>query len=133
MPLIQQKRFKLHNLYYRPEIRIKDAGDIGQIIRYFGDLESETIYDGHLDLFGDDGAPWDQLSRVVIGRELYSVFSADEDLVARLDNILGALINQRLSGLSVLARALDQSDATAQGFLEDILSGFRQNCLPTRT
>lgn len=56
----------------RPEIRLKDVGDIANIITHFFDLQAELIYNEHVDLFGDGKGERSvqEIAATVIGREI---------------------------------------------------------------
>lgn len=78
----------------RPELRLKDAGDIGNIIIHFEDLEPDLIYAEHnLDMYtGDD--PYiethsmQSASAVIIGREIKRIIEGNENLLNRVRAIL---------------------------------------------
>lgn len=73
----------------RPEVRLKDARDVGSIIKHFFDLKSDFIYDHHLDLF-DDNSDMDivDIGAIVIGRELKKLCAENEPLKKRIQHIL---------------------------------------------
>ncbi len=75
----------------RPERRSKDARDIADIIHHFFDLQPKLIYsEGHLDLFSDDveDKTLQEISAVVIGREIKKIISANANLTERIKQIL---------------------------------------------
>lgn len=121
---------KLIALDDRPENRLKDAADVGQIIRYYADLESDTIYEHHLDLFGVDEINWGTIGRQVLGRELRSVFASDQSLVNRLDRIMQDAVQEEVSWIRHLAQGFSSDSARAIEQLQDVLTGFRQNWSP---
>jgi predicted nucleotidyltransferase len=73
----------------RPERRMKDARDIANIIDHFFELHADLIYDKHVDLF-TEGSPLtlEDISAIVIGREIKEICGANEALLARLQTIL---------------------------------------------
>ncbi|HEY0299060.1 MAG TPA: hypothetical protein VGB84_07560, partial [Arachidicoccus sp.] len=72
----------------RPEHRQKDATDIANILLHFFDLNENFIYDNHSDLFGNEDATLQNISAVVIGREIRKIAKENEALVLRLQEIL---------------------------------------------
>ena len=82
----------------RPEVRSKDAGDIADIIHHFFDLQPNLIYsEEHLDLFSDDGEdkPLQEISAVVIGREIKKIVSSNVGLAKRIQLILQTHIDKK--------------------------------------
>lgn len=73
----------------RPERRMKDARDIANIIDHFFELHADLIYDKHVDLF-TEGSPLtlEDISAIVIGREIKEICGANEALLTRLQTIL---------------------------------------------
>ncbi len=78
----------------RPEHRLKDAGDIGNIIKHFEDLEPDLIYaDENLDIYAGDNPyiethSMQSASAVIIGREIKKIIVGNENLFIRLREIL---------------------------------------------
>ena len=75
----------------RPERRAKDPRDIANIINHFFELETDLIYGKHLDLFEDnenDGRSLQDISAIVIGREIKEIASSNEALSDRLKKIV---------------------------------------------
>lgn len=56
----------------RPEKRIKDAGDVANILMNYFDLEAPLIYEHHNDLFieGQPERELEEIASIVVGREL---------------------------------------------------------------
>lgn len=85
----------------RPEQRLKDAGDIGNIIKHFEDLEPDLIYaDENLDIYaGDDHYiethSMRSASAVIIGREIKKIIDGNENLFIRLREILADKIEKK--------------------------------------
>lgn len=82
----------------RPEMRSKDARDIADIIHHFFDLQPTLIYsEEHLDLFSDDGEEktLQEISAVVIGREIKKIVSSNVGLAERIQLILQTHIDQK--------------------------------------
>jgi predicted nucleotidyltransferase len=74
----------------RPDRRTKDARDIANIIAHFFDLQADLIYEKHTDLFADENDPrsLQDISAVVIGREMYEISKPNLVLHERLQRIL---------------------------------------------
>lgn len=72
----------------RPEKRTKDARDIANILAHFFDLQAELIYHEHHYIFGNDEQTLEEISAVVIGRELKKICSTNQALVERLRETL---------------------------------------------
>jgi predicted nucleotidyltransferase len=78
----------------RPEQRLKDAGDIGNIIIHFVDLEPDLIYaEENLDLYTGDDPNFEMfsmqgISAVIIGREIKKIIEGNENLLNRIQAIL---------------------------------------------
>lgn len=74
----------------RPEHRSKDARDIAGIMTHFFDLQANLIYDHHADLFRDekDERALEEISAIVIGREIRTICAPNKPLMERLMSIL---------------------------------------------
>lgn len=80
----------------RPERRTKDARDIANIITHFFDLQADLIYEKHTDLFTNENDPrsLQEISCVVIGREVQGISKTNVELHQRLKRILADHIAQ---------------------------------------
>jgi len=78
----------------RPEHRTKDARDIANIIDHFFDLQADLIYGNRVDLFEDenDQRTLQDISAIVIGREIKQICAGNNSLLERIRNILKAHI-----------------------------------------
>jgi predicted nucleotidyltransferase len=75
----------------RPEVRLKDAGDISWIIMHYFDLQAPLIYAKHGDIFKRDDIDdmsSQQICATVIGREIKAIIATNEELKQRLLRIL---------------------------------------------
>lgn len=74
----------------RPELRFKDATDIINIVEHHFNLQSEFIYENHADLFGgeDDDITLEEISAMVIGREIKKMIKENASLSSRLNRII---------------------------------------------
>tara|TARA_R110002124_G_scaffold106373_2_gene258038 strand:+ start:261 stop:1019 length:759 start_codon:yes stop_codon:yes gene_type:complete len=72
----------------RPERRQKDATDIGNILLNFFPLHQDLIYSIHLDMFGEQERTLENISAIVLGREIKKIVSSNASLIDRLNRIL---------------------------------------------
>jgi len=87
----------------RPEQRSKDPRDIANIITHFFDLQADLIYTKHNDLFTeiDNDQTLEEISSIVIGREIKKICAANEILLNRLKQILQSHIDQNDESLFI--------------------------------
>jgi len=78
----------------RPEVRLKDASDIASILKNFFDLQSNLVYERHVDLFEDDSGSLEDISAIVIGREIQIIMRLNAALESRILKILEGHISQ---------------------------------------
>jgi predicted nucleotidyltransferase len=73
----------------RPEIRSKDIRDIASILNHYFDLETDMIYENHIDLF-DNNDMHSQLhiAARVLGREMQPILYRNALLKERIVNLL---------------------------------------------
>jgi predicted nucleotidyltransferase len=85
----------------RPEHRSKDSRDITNVITHFFDLKADFIYNEHSDLFTEiDSEPTlEEISAIVIGREIKKISAANESLLKRLKQILRSHIGENEESL----------------------------------
>jgi predicted nucleotidyltransferase len=81
----------------RPEIRIKDPGDILEILHHYFDLHSELIYEHHDSVF-DDEQPMQMISARVIGREIRKIVLGNPTLHQRVNTYLTTEIEKQENG-----------------------------------
>jgi predicted nucleotidyltransferase len=81
----------------RPEVRTKDARDIADIIHHFFDLQPDVIYDEHSDLFINDSedTTLQEISAIVIGREIKKIIASNVALSKRIQSILKVHIDKK--------------------------------------
>lgn len=110
----------------RPEMRQKDASDIGNILTHFFDLHQALIYDVHLDLFGEEERTLENISAIVLGREIFKIVSTNQDLIQRLYRILTDHIASGATNpfIQQIAKETKQNIGMVIGYLSDILWGF---------
>ena len=120
---------KLIALNDRPERRLKDAEDIGQLIAYYPDFEDENVWDNHNDLF-EEGVDMNQAGQTALGREVRAVFASNPPLCDRLAEVVEGLATGTHPGVTELARGLGRDGARVREVLRHLLTGFRQNWTP---
>lgn len=114
----------------RPEQRLKDAGDIGNIIIHFEDLEPDLIYaDQNLDMYtGDD--PYiethsmQSASAVIIGREIKRIIDGNENLLNRVRAILVDKIEKQ--GNSPFVRRMTDETGSNVAEVMDWIGGLQK-------
>lgn len=73
----------------RPEARLKDARDVASIVQHFFDLQSDFIYEYHVNLFEDESdKDIVDIGAIVIGRELKKLCADNGALKKRIQDIL---------------------------------------------
>lgn len=108
----------------RPEQRIKDAGDVGNILRHFFDLQTDLIYsDAYNDLFTTEIDTIEEISAIVIGREIKKIVQTNPSLHQRLKTILQTHI--RLQEESMFVRQMgDRTIEASVTHLSALLTGL---------
>lgn len=81
----------------RPEIRIKDPGDILEILYHYFNLHSGHIYEHHNSVF-DDEQPLEMISARVIGREIGKIVLGNPTLRQRVNTYLTTEIKKQENG-----------------------------------
>lgn len=112
----------------RPEIRQKDARDIADIITNFFDLQADLIYEQHNDLFEhyDPKNPREEISAIVIGREIKAISGTNLDLLNRLKTILQSHI-ERGEHSTFIQNMVSETKGTveeAERLLQNMLHGL---------
>lgn len=112
----------------RPEMRTKDIQDIGIILNHYFEIETETIYSKHADLFEQES----ELIRVAaraLGREMQTILNRNSLLKERILSILYnniEMLTQSPIGL-ILVNILDFSPSSVEdavGLLNQIVTGI---------
>jgi predicted nucleotidyltransferase len=114
----------------RPEKRAKDPRDIADIIDNFFDLQPDLIYsEEHLDLFKEEKSDetLQEISAIVIGREIKKIASVNEPLNERLKQILQSHIEQGDESTFVRNMVAENGGTVESSIkqLENILSGLK--------
>lgn len=115
----------------RPEMRLKDARDIANIINHFFDLESELIYsEAHVEIFREEAVlesmSLQEISSIVIGRSIRSVIISNEVLFNRIDNFLNVQIIEADSSAFIRNMSVEVNLSIAEmiKWLKSILQGL---------
>jgi len=110
----------------RPEHRTKDAKDVANIIAYFFDLQADLIYREHADLFEEHERTLDEISSIVIGREIKKICASNEKLLSRLCRILKTHIEQKQKSAFVRNMLVSSEDTieTKTRLLQNIYSSL---------
>lgn len=86
----------------RPTERFKDATDVGNILHNYFHLETDLIYsDSHNDLFEQDEKTIDEISAIVIGKEIKKIINTNEALLQRVTTILKTHIQEKENNMFV--------------------------------
>ncbi len=118
----------------RPEHRIKDARDIANIIAHFFDLEGDMIYEHHSDLFlAETDLELDEVSAIVIGREIYAILKGNHPLCERLMRILNSHLEkgERSDFIRNMAQETNTTIEHMIRYLKGIQSGFSAKMTPS--
>lgn len=110
----------------RPEIRLKDARDIINILTHYFDLQAEMIYEHHADLFGEDEGSLSEVSGIVIGREIKKIVADNLNLYERLIGIITRQIELRENS-AFIRNMVNEDNSNVEevnGLLKSLLNGF---------
>lgn len=110
----------------RPEHRTKDAIDVANIISHFFDLQADLIYSEHADLFENEERTLEEISAIVIGREMKKTCVSNEKLFDRLSQILKMHIELKEKSAFVRNMCVSNEDTieTRVRLLQNIYSAF---------
>jgi predicted nucleotidyltransferase len=110
----------------RPEIRLKDARDILNILIHYFDLQAEMIYEHHADLFGEDEGNLSEVSAIVIGREMKKIVADNLNLYERLRGIITRQIELKENS-AFIRNMVNENNSNVEeiiGLLKSLLNGF---------
>jgi predicted nucleotidyltransferase len=105
----------------RPEVRSKDARDIINIMLHFFDLQADLIYESHADLFGGEEMELEEISAVVIGREIKNIAATNEALFKRLNTIMEGLLMTKENS-AFIRNMVGESGRTVEGILNLLIN-----------
>ncbi|OJV13256.1 MAG: hypothetical protein BGO21_15110 [Dyadobacter sp. 50-39] len=116
----------------RPERRQKDATDIGNILVNFFDMHQDLIYSNHLDMFDEQERTLENISGIVLGREIKKIVLSNANLIDRSKRILIDHINFGEESIftQLIAKETGKEIDLIIGYLRDILWGFENPSKP---
>ncbi len=109
----------------RPEKRTQDPLDIAEIIENYFEIEKELIYEHHNELFEDSDFELDEISAVVIGREINSIVDQSPRLRERVTHILSLEEKAQKKMAEAMVRG-DRTLAQAENWFRLILRGLNK-------
>lgn len=110
----------------RPEMRFKDARDIANIIRHYFDLQADLIYEQHSDIFDGMEMSEEEISALVIGREVQRITIENEKLFERLSRIITREIAQQANS-AFIRNMVQETGTTVEamvGLMKRLLAGL---------
>lgn len=110
----------------RPEMRFKDARDIANIIRHYFDLRADLIYEQHSDIFDGMEMSEEEISALVIGREVQRITIENEKLFERLSRIITREIAQQANS-AFIRNMVQETGTTVEamvGLMKRLLAGL---------
>ncbi|UKJ07283.1 nucleotidyl transferase AbiEii/AbiGii toxin family protein [Solitalea lacus] len=111
----------------RPEQRQKDVLDITNLLKHFFNLNSELIYNDHNDLFDEEkDRSLENISAIVIGREMRKIATSNESLIKRLESIMNKHIelNEKSPFIRLMIQGTGSNVEEMTDRLRDIQWGF---------
>lgn len=110
----------------KPDWRLKDLEDIGQLLRYYFDLNETDIYLHHNDLFGEE-RELETISARVLGRKLKPVLAPNEFLKRSFQSILARYIEAPHSmPVLALSRYMDKPPEDVVRYMKEIITGLNE-------
>lgn len=112
----------------RPEIRLNDIKDITLILKHYFDIETETIYEQHNDLFEDD-RDTSLIAARVLGRQMKRIFARSKDVEERITSIIQREIDnpEKSKIAELMVTGTDNEITSAIAILKEILTGIHEN------
>ena len=110
----------------RPEMRFKDARDFANIIRHYFDLQADLIYEQHSDIFDGMEMSEEEISALVIGREVQRITIENEKLFERLSRIITREIAQQANS-AFIRNMVQETGTTVEamvGLMKRLLAGL---------
>lgn len=107
----------------KPEQRRKDIKDFQTILENYFEIESNQIYESHLDLF-DEGAEIELIAAQVLGRQIGEIIKDSKDLKEKIVSILEENIkNPEKSEIADIMVGEDSTVVDIISILESVLNG----------
>ena len=112
----------------RPEIRLRDAPDVINILRHFFDLQADLIYDHHADLFGGEQMELVEIAAIVTGREMRTIVADNQALNTRIAGIIKGLIDAKENSafIRMMVTESGRSVENILNLMKRLLTGFKQ-------
>ena len=118
----------------RPEIRLKDLGDMRLMLWHYWDFVEFEAYDFHLDIFDSSIPDTTGWGARILGRHIGETIGGSPALLMRIAALIGQAIRDvdppspLLSGL--IRRKFDDEDTIedVQGLLSQVLLGIKDRC-----
>ena len=114
----------------RPEQRIKDAGDIGNILMNYFELETPLIYDFHSDLFtkGQPERELEEVASIVAGREIKRQLSGNPQLFKRTCEIINGILakHEKSDFTQQMTRETNTTINQMMNLLQCLLKGLEE-------
>lgn len=109
----------------RPNERVKDAQDMNSICNHYPNLESETIWSHHFDLY-DDHLSHQEVAMIVLGREMKKIMSRNTTLSTRIVQI----IDKAMFGKSnLMVHMIDDPESETIEMKAHILNKIKQGII----
>ncbi|NLR81741.1 nucleotidyl transferase AbiEii/AbiGii toxin family protein [Chitinophaga eiseniae] len=115
----------------RPEKRLKDARDIANILAHYFELQTDLIYEKHVDLFREDFPGYRDLDvatigAIVVGREIKQMVATNRQLQARVLYILQNHIKEAENSMFVRNMVIESAGSVNEmlQWLNGILIGM---------
>jgi predicted nucleotidyltransferase len=116
----------------RPEKRLKDARDIGNILENYFELQSDLVYTNHNDLFSVEEVVFDQLTlqevgAEVVGREIKKIIHNNVQLLQRVQTIVANHLVDGEEGTFAQEMAAETGRSVSEmlSWLEKLAKGLR--------
>lgn len=108
----------------RPEMRGQDIKDIAGILSHYFELEAETIYENHANLFTAENDDLNRIAARVMGRQMQKVLNKNELLKARIVSLLQEnTVSPAGSTIALLMQSGNDTIEKQVELLKEILKG----------
>lgn len=111
----------------RPELRQKDIQDIRLILKHYFSIETDLIYDRHIDLFGEEIEHVSHIAARVLGRQMKAIFVQSKHLEERIISILKEVIEhpKKSRMAQLMVAGTEQNIDSAIEILKELLKGIQ--------
>lgn len=109
----------------RPEHRQKDIGDVSRILQNYFEIESDLIYEHHIDLFESD-SELPLIAARVLGRQMRNILTRSDALKNRVVSIMETAIMNKDNHRIVALMRFDEDTTTefVANLLTEIMNGI---------